>query len=153
MASHSRHSLSICWMNAYLSVQLLRCVPCLTICRRVWLFATPWTGACQVPLFKGFYRQEYWSVLPFPSSRDLPNPGIKTASPASPTLTSRFFTTEPPRKPLEWVNRQLIWGHFVIWPGQGEHGCFLSKIMPGLWFCEKYGQHHINWRSMNLSTD
>ena len=31
----------------------------------------------------GFSRQEYWSGLPFPSPRDLPDPGIK---PRSPTL-------------------------------------------------------------------
>ena len=30
-------------------------------------FATPWTVACQAPLFMGFSRQEYWSGLPFPS--------------------------------------------------------------------------------------
>ena len=29
-----------------------------------------------------FSRQEYWSGLPFPSSGDLPNPGIKPRSPA-----------------------------------------------------------------------
>ena len=28
---------------------------------------TPWTVANQVPLSKGFSRQEYWSGLPFPS--------------------------------------------------------------------------------------
>ena len=28
---------------------------------------TPWTVACQAPLFMGFSRQEYWSGLPFPS--------------------------------------------------------------------------------------
>ena len=43
----------------------------------------------------GFPRQEYWSGLPFPSPWDLPNPGIK---PASPTLAEGFFTTEPPGK-------------------------------------------------------
>ena len=26
----------------------------------VQLFAIPWTAACQVPLFMGFFRQEYW---------------------------------------------------------------------------------------------
>ena len=31
----------------------------------------------------GFSRQEYWSGLPFPSPRNLPNPGIKPRSPAS----------------------------------------------------------------------
>ena len=38
----------------------------------VLLFATPWTVACQTPL-----SIEYWSGLPFPPPRDLPNPGIK----------------------------------------------------------------------------
>ena len=43
---------------------------------------TPWTVACQAPLSMGFSRQEYWSVLPFPSPGDLPNPGIEPGSPA-----------------------------------------------------------------------
>ena len=34
---------------------------CLTLC-------TPWTGACQAALSMKFFRQEYWSVLPFSSS-------------------------------------------------------------------------------------
>ena len=34
---------------------------------RVRLFVTPWTAACQAPLFMGFSRQEHWSGLPFPS--------------------------------------------------------------------------------------
>ena len=42
---------------------------------------TPWTAACQVPLSMEFSRQGYWSRLPFPSPGDLPNPGIKYASP------------------------------------------------------------------------
>ena len=45
-------------------------------------FASPWTAAHQVPLFMRSPRQEYWSGLPFPSPGDLPNPGIKPASPA-----------------------------------------------------------------------
>ena len=46
--------------------------------------ATPWTVACQAPLSMGFSRQEYWSGLPFPSPRDLPNPGL--------LYSGRFFT-------------------------------------------------------------
>ena len=42
-----------------------------------------------------FSRQEYWNGLPFPSPRDLPDPGIKRVSPASPAFTGKFFTTEP----------------------------------------------------------
>ena len=39
----------------------------------------------------GFPTQEYWSGLPFPSPRDLPNRGIK---PMSPALAGRLSTTE-----------------------------------------------------------
>ena len=63
---------------------------------RVQSFVTPWTVAHQFPLSMGFPRQEYWSGLPFPSPGDLPNPGIR---PASPTLADRFFTPELPGKP------------------------------------------------------
>ena len=38
--------------------------------------------------------------MPFPSPRDLPDPGIEPKSPTSPTLAGGFFTTEPPEKPL-----------------------------------------------------
>jgi len=41
----------------------------------------------------GFPRQEYWNGLPFYSPKDLPDPETE---PASPTLTGRFFTVEPP---------------------------------------------------------
>ena len=44
--------------------------------------ATSWTVALQAPLSMGFYRQEFWSGLPFPSPGDLSNPGIKSGSPA-----------------------------------------------------------------------
>ena len=55
------------------------------------------TIALQAPLCIGFRRQEYWSGLPFPPPEDLPDPGIE---PESPALTGKFFTTEPPGKPL-----------------------------------------------------
>ena len=54
----------------------------------------------QAPLYVRIPRQEYWSGLPFPSPGDLPNPGIKLVSLASPALAGRFFTTEPSGKPL-----------------------------------------------------
>ena len=63
---------------------------------------TPWAVApqatgYQAPLSMGFSRQEYWSGLPFPILGDLPDPGIEFKSPA---LAGRFFTTEPPGKPI-----------------------------------------------------
>ena len=65
------------------------------------LFATPWTVAHQAPLSIGFFRQEYWSRLLFPTPGDLPNPEIEHVSPASPALACGFFTTEPPGKPYK----------------------------------------------------
>ena len=47
----------------------------------------PWTVALQAPLSMGFFRQDYWSGLPFPSPGDLPNPGVE---PRSPTLQVYF---------------------------------------------------------------
>ena len=35
---------------------------------RVWLLATPWTAAHQVPPPMGFSRPEYWSGVPSPST-------------------------------------------------------------------------------------
>ena len=46
----------------------------------VRLFVTPWTVACQALLSMEFSRHEYWSQLPFPSSGDLPDTGIKPVS-------------------------------------------------------------------------
>ena len=58
----------------------------------VWLFATPWTVACQVPLSVDFSRPEYWNEWPFPSPGDLPNTGIEPRSPAS---LADFLPVEP----------------------------------------------------------
>ena len=80
---------------------------------------TPWTVDCQAPLSMGFPMPEYWSGLPFPSSGDLSNPGIKHTSSK---LAGRFFTTEPPRKPFS--NRNM-------WREKGEyriHGVIPSKF-------------------------
>ena len=54
--------------------------------------AIPWTVACQAPLCMEFSRQEYWSGLPYPSSRDLPDPG-------SPALQADSLPSKPLGKP------------------------------------------------------
>ena len=51
------------WARQFLSL------PCISLCARL-------------PLSMEFSRQQYWSGLPFPSSGDFPNPGIKPTSPA-----------------------------------------------------------------------
>ena len=64
---------------------------------RVWLFATPRTVPSQAAQSMGFSRQEYWSGLPFPSPRDLPDLGIK---PGSLESQADSLPTELPGKPL-----------------------------------------------------
>ena len=54
---------------------------------------TPRIVAHQAPLSMEFSRQEYWSVEPFPSPGDLPDPGIKTRSPALPADSSLVWAT------------------------------------------------------------
>ena len=52
----------------------------------LWLshvsFVTPWIVAHQALLSEGFPRQEFWSGLPFTSSGNCANPGVKPVSPA-----------------------------------------------------------------------
>ena len=59
-------------------------------------FVTLWTVALQAPLSMGFSRQEYWSGLPFPPPRHLPDSGIKPMSP----ILQDSLTTEPSGKLL-----------------------------------------------------
>ena len=69
---------------------------CVCALSRSWLFETPWAVACQAPLSMEFSRQGYWSVLPFPSPGNLPDPGIK---PRFLVLGAESLPSEPPGKP------------------------------------------------------
>ena len=64
-----------------------------------WLFVTPWTVAHQASLSMDFSRQEYCRESPFPSPRNLSNPGIE---PGSPALQADSLLFEPPGK-LEYT--------------------------------------------------
>ena len=57
---------------------------------RVQLFVTPWTVAYQAPP-----SMEFSIGLPFPSPRDLPDPGIK---PGATALQADALLSEPPGK-------------------------------------------------------
>ena len=59
--------------------------------RPVRLFVTPWIVAYQAPMSMGFFRQEYWSGLPFHPPGDLPDPGIKPTSPESAAIGKRIL--------------------------------------------------------------
>ena len=73
---------------------ILSCFSC------VQLSVTPWTIARQAPLSMGFSRQEYWSGLPCPFPRDLPDPGTEPESLMSPALAGEFFITSTTWEPF-----------------------------------------------------
>ena len=73
-------------------------IPCAGSLSHVQLSAIPWTVDRQAPLSIEFSRRDYQSGLPFPTPRDLPDPGIESVSPESPALAGGFFTTKPPGK-------------------------------------------------------
>ena len=89
----------------------------------------------------GFPRQEYWNGLPFPSSEDLSNSGIK---PKSLALAGSYFTTEPQEKPFLC----LLFSHSVMSnslqphrlqhtrlpsPSPSSRAC--SNSCPSSWWC------------------
>ena len=55
------------------------CSSCPTLC-------DPLDYSPQTSLSMGFFRQEYWSGLPFPPPGDLPDPGMEPVSSVSPAL-------------------------------------------------------------------
>ena len=77
----------------------------------VRLFVTPWTVAYQPPLSMGFSRQECWSVFPYPSPGDLPDPGIE---PGSPALQADALLSEPPGKPKSLLILLLCHDYLLI---------------------------------------
>ena len=54
-----------------------------------------WTVACQVPLYMGFPRQEYWSGFPFPSPGVFLTQGSNLCLLGLAALAGVFFTPEP----------------------------------------------------------
>ena len=73
---------------------------------------TLWTVAHQADLSFRFFRQEYWSGLPFPSPRDLTNPRIE---PVSPALEADSLPIEPSGKPLVLHHTYLNFLKFFQW--------------------------------------
>ena len=59
--------------------------------------------------------QEYWSGLPRPPPEDLPDPGIEPPIFYVSCIAGRFFTSEPPGKPIEtrgsWLTLKELGKH------------------------------------------
>ena len=64
-----------------------------SVLSRVQLFAIPWSYSPPDFSVNGIFQARIleWAAIPTPE--DLPKPGIKAASPISPALVGRFFTT------------------------------------------------------------
>ena len=72
-------------------------IKCKFSMKMLYLFATPWTVACQAPLFMGFSRQIYCNGFPCPPPVNLFDPGIELESP---TLQADSLLFKPPGKPV-----------------------------------------------------
>ena len=75
----------------------LYCIPCVCVCVKS-LRLCPTLGDpmdCNLPgsSVHGIPQPRILEWVAMPSSRDLPDPGIKAASLSSPALAGRFFTT------------------------------------------------------------
>ena len=73
-------------------------------------------AAHQAPPSLEFSRQEYWSELPYPSSRDFPNSGIK---PRPPALQADSLPLELPGKPEPPGSGKQIRKVYTISDGMG----------------------------------
>ena len=122
---------------------------------RVQLFAAPWTVAYQAPPSMGFSRQECWSLLPFPSPGDLPDPGIEAGSPA---LQADTLPSEPPGKAIlnnkvTSKNSWLLLRHIIPSPGRILHKLFY--LHANLWLGEKaipiLQKRELNFREVKQS--
>ena len=102
---------------------------------RVWLFATPWTIQSME-----LSRPEYWSGQPFPSSGDLPNPGIE---PRSPALQVDALLAEPPVKPRLWLRHKIylylyIYLYFNIYTHTHTHRLLSVTLADNPTLCISY---------------
>ena len=120
------------WISWNFFTDVCVCV-CVCVCVHVHVESCvstslwPLDQARQAPLSIEFSWQEYWSELPFPSPRDLPDSGIKPTSLASPALAGRFFITEPPGKSFFtevnlnsriYLFKTFLWTYYV--PNTGK---------------------------------
>ena len=80
----------------------------------VWLFAAPWTIACQAPPSMEFFQARILEQIAISYSRGSSWP--RDWTPVSPALADRFFTTALPEKPPYRVDTLQIssCGHYDL---------------------------------------
>ena len=82
----------------YINICLHACV--LSRFGSVQLFCDPMDCSLPVSSIHGISQQEYWSGLSFPPPGDLPNLGIKPASPVAPALQADSLPQSHQGSPL-----------------------------------------------------
>ena len=95
----------------------------------VWLFATPWPVACQAPLSMGFYRQEYWSGLSFPSLGIFPTQGLNLSLLH---WQADWLPLSQPGKPI--VRVAVVYSYFfnLFYLFIGQVACGILVLQPGI---------------------
>ena len=82
----------------------------------------------------GFFRQEDWSGLPFPSPGDLPNPGIEPESPAlqvdSLSSESPVVKNLPAMQETQEMNVQSLGQEDSLEEGTASHSSILVQRNP-----------------------
>ena len=84
----------------------------MTSLSRVRLISTRWTVAYQAPPSMGFFRQEYWSGLPFPSPGIFPTQGSNlglSLNPGLPRCRQTLYPLSHQGSPSEYT-RALPFG-------------------------------------------
>ena len=98
-----------------------------------------WTVARQAPLSMGFSRKEYWSGLAFLSPGDLPDPGIK---PASPALAGEFFSLPLSHQGSSNLhNLNSVLGHISSFQPQNNP---VRTPVHSQWDCKNWCSHYGN---------
>ena len=101
-----------CWKSVpgIVSFSNMRQKPCILqalVIQSCWTLCNPMDCSHQAPLPIRFFRQEYWSKLPFASPGDLPDPEIK---PRSLALQADSLPSEPPGKSIHITKELQILG-------------------------------------------
>ena len=111
-------------------------------------FAIPWTVAPQAPLSTEFSRQEYWSVLPFPSPGESSQPRDRTQVSC---IAGRFFTIRATREAsyvfFQSCLMQKIRYLLLVSILPAGCSCFLRKLKllenNPLFYCIEHSHQHM----------
>ena len=97
-----------------------------------------------------FSRQEYWSQLPFPAPGDLPDPGIKLGSLASPALQEDSLHS-PGNEGINFINKipcysRVYFNTMWQWKESG-YSCRWDELGISLWLLNLW------WRRLDGITN